>query len=387
MTSMKYAVIGAGMMGSAVAYDLATRNPDVEVVLADKDQDRASRAAQAIAHNVRPLRADANNRAELAAAIRGARVMVSAVSYAVNFQLSELAIDEGVHYCDLGGNDDVVQRQLSLDADAKRRGVLLVPNCGLAPGLIGILAMEGVRQCDTVDSVSMRVGGLPQHPRPPLNYQLVFSPEGLLNEYIERATTIQGGELLQVDSLSGLEDITFPQPFGTLEAFYTSGGASLLPHLLKGRVQALDYKTIRYRGHCEKFKTLLELGFASNEPLMVGTTVKTNREFFTDLLQKRLDFGDRDVVLGRTTVCGRASSAKRVLAYEFIDYYDEPTKMTAMMRGTAFPTSIIAQMIAAETITACGVVLPEVCVPPDIMIQELAKRRFRITKDVIETRR
>ena len=387
MTSMKYAVIGAGMMGSAVAYDLATRNPDVEVVLADKDHDRASRAAQAIAHNVRPLRADVNNRAELAAAIRGARVMVSAVSYAVNFQLSELAIDEGVHYCDLGGNDDVVQRQLRLDADAKRRGVLLVPNCGLAPGLIGILAMEGVRQCDTVDSVSMRVGGLPQHPRPPLNYQLAFSPEGLLNEYIERATTIQGGELLQVDSLSGLEDITFPQPFGTLEAFYTSGGASLLPHLLKGRVQALDYKTIRYRGHCEKFKTLLELGFASNEPLMVGTTVKTNREFFTDLLQKRLDFGDRDVVLGRTTVCGRAGSAKRVLAYEFIDYYDEPTKMTAMMRGTAFPTSIIAQLIAAETITARGVVLPEVCVPPDIMIQELAKRSFRITKDVIETRR
>lgn len=384
---MKYAVIGAGMMGGAVAYDLATRNPDVEVILADKDHDRASRVAQAIAHNVRPLRADVNNRAELGAAIRGARVMVSAVSYAVNFQISQLAIDEGVHFCDLGGNDGVVQKQLSLDAEAKRRGVLLVPNCGLAPGLIGILAMEGVRQCDTVDSVSMRVGGLPQHPRPPLNYQLVFSPEGLLNEYIERATIIQGGEILQVDSLSGLEDITFPQPFGTLEAFYTSGGASFLPHLLKGKVQALDYKTIRYKGHSEKFKTLLELGFASNEPLMVGTTVKTNREFFTDLLRKRLDIGDRDVVLGRATVSGRAGSARRVLAYEFIDYYDEPTKMTAMMRGTAFPTSIIAQMIAAETITARGVVLPEVCVPADIMIQELGKRNFRITKDVIETRR
>jgi lysine 6-dehydrogenase len=384
---MKYAVIGAGMMGSAVAYDLATRNPNAEVILVDKDYDRALQAARAIARTVRPLQLDVHNREELAAAIRGCRVMVGAVSYAVNVELSRLAIDEGVHFCDLGGNDDVVRQQLSLDTEAKTRDVLVVPNCGLAPGLIEILAMEGVGECDAVESVTMRVGGLPQHPRPPLNYQLVFSAEGLLNEYLEPATVIRDGEIHQVDSLSGLEEITFPEPFGSLEAFYTSGGASLLPHLLKGRVKHLDYKTIRYTGHRDKFMTLLELGFASNEPLMVGTTLKTNREFFTDMLRKRLDLGDKDVVLGRATIVGQAGSARRVLAYEFMDYYDEPTKMTAMMRGTAFPASVIAQMIAAGTITARGVVLPELCVPAGIMVRELGNRNFRITKNVTDSRR
>ncbi len=374
-------------MGSAVAYDLATQHPHGEVLLADADYERAARAARAIAQNVRPVQLDVNDHEQVAATIRGSNVVVGAVSYAVNVELSRCAINEGAHFCDLGGNDDIVRQQLSLDAEAKARNVLVAPNCGLAPGLIGILAMEGVRECDTVERVAMRVGGLPQHPRPPLNYQLVFSAEGLLNEYLEPTTVLQDGELRQVDSLSGLEEITFPAPFGTLEAFYTSGGASFLPTLLKGQVQHLDYKTIRYKGHRDKFVTLLELGFASNEPLMVGTTLKTNREFFTDMLRKRLDFGDKDVVLGRATVTGRAGQKERVLAYEFMDYYDEPTKMTAMMRGTAFPTSIIAQMIAGGTITARGVVLPEVCVPAGIMIRELGKRNFRITKHVTDARR
>jgi len=384
---MTYTVFGAGMMGSAVAYDLATRNPSTEIILADIDLERARQAARAIARTVHPRKVDVNDKQDVSVAMRGSSVVVSAVSYTVNYQLSRAAIDEGVHLCDMGGNDDVVQKQLSLDAEAKARGVTIVPNCGLAPGCINILAMDGLKEFQEVDSVTLRVGGLPQHPRPPLNYQLVFSPEGLINEYVEKAVILHEGEIQLVDSLSGLEEISFPEPFGTLEAFYTSGGASLLAHLLKGRVKELNYKTIRYKGHCEKFKTLLELGFASDEPLMVGTTVKTNREFFIDLLRKRLDFADKDVVLGRATIMGRTGSTKRTLAYEFIDYYDEPTKMTAMMRGTAFPTSITAQLLAQGVINSPGVVLPELCVPADMMMQELGKRNFRITKHLVDTRR
>ena len=163
----------------------------------------------------------------------------------------------------------------------------MVPNCGLAPGLAGILAVAGAGEFEEIDAIRMRVGGLPQHPRPPLNYQIVFSAEGLINEYVEDAEVIRNGVRTSVPSMRDLEEIAFPPPFGTLEAFNTSGGASMLPEMFEGKVKELDYKTIRYPGHCEKFRMLLELGFADPEPLTFGSTVKTRKELFADLLRTK----------------------------------------------------------------------------------------------------
>ena len=381
---MKYTVIGAGMMGSAAAYDLAKANPDDEIVLADINFQQATQAAKAIGSNVRPLRLDVNAQKDILRAIEGSSAVISAVSYSVNYQISKAGIQAGVHVCDLGGNDEVVARQLTLDADAKQKGVTIIPNCGLAPGLINILAMEGAKELDELESIHLRVGGLPQNPQPPLFYQIAFSVDGLINEYVEKAAVIRNGNLMHIDPMSELEEIEFKE-VGKLEAFNTSGGISTLTELLKGRVKNLDYKTIRYRGHCEKFKTLLDLGFATNEPVMVGGSVKTNREFFAEMLRKKLDHGDKDLVVARATITGRKGNAERVLVYEFVDYYDDTTKITAMMRTTAFPTSIITQMLAHGIISTRGVLPPEVCVPGDRMIAELAKRKVRITKRITET--
>lgn len=382
---MKYLVLGAGMMGSAAAFDLATRDPGSEVILADINLQTATRSAKAVGNNVTPLRLDVNIHGDLIRAMQGCGAVVSAVTYSVNYQVTRAALEAGVHMVDLGGNNDVVQRQLALDAEAKARGITIVPNSGLAPGLINILAVHGSREFDRVDAIHLRVGGLPQHPRPPLNYQIVFSVEGLINEYVEQAAVISDGQLKHIDSMSGLEDITFPPPFGTLEAFSTSGGLSTLTEHFAGKVKELDYKTIRYRGHCDKIKTLLDLGFATSEPMMVGGSVKTNREFFAELLRKKLDFGDKDVVLARAVITGRHGEAEKTLAYEFVDGYDDATAMTAMMRATAFPTAITTRMLAHGRITARGVMPPELCVPGDEMIEELGKRNLKITKRVTET--
>jgi lysine 6-dehydrogenase len=382
---MKYLVLGAGMMGSAAAYDLARSGPDNQVVLADINLQTAKRSAGAIGANVQPVRLDVNSNRDLVEVMRGCDAVISAVTYSVNLQVTRAALQAGVHVCDLGGNNDVVEKQLALDGEARTKGVTVIPNCGLAPGLINILAVTASKEFDTLDSIRLRVGGLPRHPRPPLNYQIVFSVEGLINEYVEQALVIQDGELKHIDSMSGLEEIEFPEPFGMLEAFATSGGLSTLPELFAGRVKTLDYKTIRYPGHCEKFKTLLDLGFATREPMMVGGSVKTNREFFADLLGKKLDFGDKDVVLARATITGTRRGAEKVLAYEFVDHYDETASITAMMRATAFPTSITAQMLANGTIAERGVKPPEQCVPGDALIGELGKRNMRITKRITET--
>jgi lysine 6-dehydrogenase len=382
---MKYTVIGAGMMGSAAAYDLATVNPSDEIIIADIDLQQATRTAKAIGPNVAPLRLDVNIEKDLIRALDGRNAVISAVSYSVNLQITRAAIRAGVHVCDMGGNDDVVKKQASLHSDAKQKGITIVPNCGLAPGLINILAMEGAKEFDELDSIHLRVGGLPQNPRPPLYYQIVFSVEGLINEYVEKASVIRDGTLMHVDSLSDIEEIEFDK-LDTLEAFNTSGGISTLTELLQGRVKDLDYKTIRYKGHCEKFKTLLELGFATNDPILAGGSLRTNREFFADLLRKKLDYNDKDLVVARATITGRKGNAQKVLVYEFVDYYDDATAMTAMMRTTSFPTAIIAQMLAHGLITARGVLPPEVCVPGDRMIAELGKRNVKITKRITETR-
>ncbi len=379
---MNYTVIGAGMMGSAAAFDLAGMETTTEVLLADIDLQRATAAAGKIGPKVKPVRLDVNSDTELSAAIRGKGAVISAVSYTVNHRISKAALDAGVHVIDLGGNNDVVNQQLTLHEQAKQKGVTIVPNSGLAPGLTSVLVMTGIREFDVLDSIRIRVGGLPQHPQPPLNYQLVFAVEGLINEYIEKAVVIRDGKLRLVESMVDVEEISFAEPFGTLEAFNTSGGLSTMASLLEGRVKNLDYKTIRYKGHCEKFKTLLDLGFASSEPIVAGTTVRTSREFFEHLLRKKLDYGDTDVVLARVAINGTQGGREKSVKYEFVDYFDNATGITAMMRTTAFPTSIIARMLAEGVIKERGVLPPESCVPGELMIEELAKRNVMIHKRV-----
>ena len=381
---MRYLVLGAGMMGSAIAYDLATTSPSDTVILADRDGGLAERVAGGIGANVRPLQLDVHDQPAVENALNGVGVVVSAVSYSVNEALTRIAIDAGVHFCDLGGNNDVVDRQLAMDADARAQRVTILPNCGLAPGLINILAVTGMEHFDSVESIKLRVGGLPQHPRPPLNYEIVFSANGLLNEYIEKSEIIEDGALRQVESMTGLETLTFPPPFGTMEAFHTSGGISTLARLLIGKVRHLDYKTIRYPGHCEKFRMLLELGFAGAEPIQIGNSVRTTREYFTEMLKRKLSTGDTDLVLARASLSGISGKRRRTLVYECVDYYDEQTRISSMMRTTAFPTSIAARMLAQGTIARHGVMPPENCVPGDLMIAELAKRGIVITTNIID---
>jgi lysine 6-dehydrogenase len=376
---MKFLVIGAGMMGSAVAYDLARSSGVEGVTLADIDIARCREVARRIGSTkVRPVALDVNYYDQVIDAMRGHDCAIGAVSFHHNFLLTTAAIEAHVHFCDLGGNDDIVHKQLSLNDRAKKADIAVIPNCGLAPGLANILAARGAELFDTVDSIHLRVGGLPQHPKPPLNYQLVFSVEGLLNEYSGKSTVLRNGTLTQVDTLSETEMIDFPPPFGTLEAFHTSGGVSLLPQMFAGKVRELDYKTIRYPGHCERFKTLLDLGFGSNEPITVGSNVLTSKELFSELLSKKLEKTGKDVVLLRVWIQGIRERRLQTLAYNVIDFFDENDNITAMMRMTAFPTSVIARFIVDGRITVRGVATPEMCVPMRPIIEALRSRNINV---------
>ncbi len=379
---MRALVIGAGMMGTALVYDLVFSNTFSEILISDIDIKKAISVAEKINRKVEPVQLDVNNYDDVIDLMSGVDVVISAVPYSHNYLLTKAAIEAEKHFLDLGGSNEILKKQLSLNEKAKEIGISIIPNCGLAPGLVNILAVQGAKEFDYVDEIHLRVGGLPQHPRPPLNYQIVFSAEGLINEYTEPVDVIRNGKFQSVNPLEDLEEIIFPEPFGTLEAFNTSGGLSTLCNYFLGKVKELDYKTIRYKGHCEKIKTLLDLGLASNEALIIGNSVKTLREFFIDLLYKKLIYNDEDVVLLRVEIRGEKEHRLKILTYEMIDYYDNVNQISAMMRTTSYPTSIIAQMIMDGRINSRGVIPPEYCTDAEEMIKELRKRNIFISKNI-----
>jgi lysine 6-dehydrogenase len=308
------------------------------------------------------------------------------VVYTHNLRLAQAAIEARTSFCDLGGNNSVVKSELELDAEARRAGINIIPDCGLAPGMVSVLVAHGAARFDQLEEIHIRVGGLPQAPRPPLNYQIVFSVEGLINEYIERARIIRNGQIVEVDSMTETESLSFPAPFEELEAFQTSGGTSTLPETFLGRVRELDYKTIRYPGHCEKFKLLIDLGLCSSEAVDLGGTIVSPRRVLGEMLQRHLPADEPDVVLILVEFRGAPAGRDRTqaLRYYIIDRYDERTGLSAMQRTTSFPASIIAQMMARGDIREKGAIPQERCVPPEAFVHELERRDIRIMTEGFE---
>jgi len=369
---MRILVLGAGRMGFGAVHDLI-QQPDVdEVTVADVAADRANHVASVVDGNVTPRAIDVSNHQDVVALMRGHDSAISCVNYWLNERLARAAIEAGTNFCDLGGNNDIVDAELALDAEARTRGVNIVPDCGLAPGMVAVLVAHGAAQFETLEEIHIRVGGLPQNPKPPLDYQLVFSVEGLINEYIERARVIRDGRITMVDSMTEVEEIEFPEPFGKMEAFQTSGGTSTLPETFLGKVRELDYKTIRYPGHCAKFKTMVDLGLCSSDKMTVDGVQVAPRRVLGDLLVRNLPADEPDVVLVRVEFVG---NGKR-LRYDIIDRYDEATGLSAMMRTTAFPASIVALMMARGQTTQKGALPQERCIPPELFMQELARRKI-----------
>jgi len=385
--SVRFVVLGAGLQGVATAYDLL-RNPATEAVtLADVDGERVRAAAgRLVSDKVKAVEADCADPEGLKKAMRDHQVAVSALPYRLNLRAAKAAVDCGVGFVDMGGNIETVLDELRLNQAAKDAGVTLIPDCGLAPGLGNVLVADAVFEMEEITDVRVRVGGLPAVPQPPWNYMLVFSFEGLLNEYVGKCAVLRDWNRTEVDALTGLEIITFPKPLGPCEAAFTSGGSSTLPWSFAGRVRNLDYKTVRYPGHYEKLKALAALGFFDDAEVEVeGVRVKPWKVLRV-LFEDKLNFPHAtDLVILRVESVGLKEGKPVRLRHEMMASRDEETGLTAMMRTTAFPTSIIAQMIAGGHIDKKGAYPPEMVVPPRELIAELAKRDIlvmRIWEDI-----
>lgn len=381
---MKILVLGAGMMGRAIAHDLSKYSNFKDITIADKGKQTiqsAEKLLEELEHkNLEFINIDVDDTNLVKKHFQNYNIAISAVPYTFNYKLARIAVETLTHFLDLGGNNEIVEKERSLSKKAIKNDVTIIPDCGLAPGLTSIITRDIVENMDSVDIVKLRVGGLPVNPKPPLNYQIVFSPNGLLNEYIEDAIVLDHGKIVKKKSMTELETIMFPQPFGKMEAFLTSGGCSTLPYTYKDKIGYLDYKTVRYPGHCEKFKNLLDLGFAGEKKIKIGKQRIVPKDLLTTLLVKNLPRDEKDIVLLKVISEGIKEGKKCSVEYTMMDYYDEENNISAMMRTTGYPVSIIAQMIEKGLIKKKGVFCPEETVPCTPFFDELNKRDIIINK-------
>ncbi|MDT7603910.1 MAG: hypothetical protein QOF61_1907 [Acidobacteriota bacterium] len=383
---MKILVLGAGRMGLGAAYDLAHNSPDVTAVtVADLDGERARAVCETVdSPKLTPAQVDVEDDARVVALMRGHDAALSCVTYFHNLRLARAAIEARTNFCDLGGNNSVVDAELALDSEARAAGVNVIPDCGLAPGMVAVLAAHGAERFDEIEAIHIRVGGLPLQPKPPLNYQIVFSVEGLINEYVERARVVRGGRIVEVESMTEIEELEFPAPFGRMEAFQTSGGTSTLPDTFAGRIRELDYKTIRYPGHCAQVKLLIDLGLASSDEVDLNGVRVAPRRLLGEMLLRHLPADEPDAVLVRLEFRGSQGGARRTLRYDIIDRFDERTRLSAMMRTTAFPASIVAQTMARGATMKKGALPQELSIPPAPFVAALAARDIRIEENFID---
>jgi lysine 6-dehydrogenase len=376
---MRMLVLGAGQQGSACAYDLLTQT-DYEVVLADLNVDSLPALLQPfLGGRLSVRRVDANDRAAIREVMQGIDATMSAFPYYFNLGMAVAAVDSGSHFCDLGGNTEIVLQQKELHERAVAKGVSIIPDCGLAPGMVNILAEHGIRQLERPTSVRIKVGGLPQHPVPPLNYQVVYSLEGVLDYYTTLSWILRDGEPMQVEALSEVEELDFPG-IGRLEAFHTAGGLSLMAQRYEGRLDSMEYKTLRYPGHADAIRLIRELGLLGLEPVDVKGTEIVPRDAFMAIvgpLLKKDPSKSPDQVALRVEVSGEKDGRDVTLRWDLLDRFDASTGTTAMMRTTGYSLSTTAIFQATGRV-APGVGTPDEAMPAEPYIHELRKRGIDI---------
>jgi lysine 6-dehydrogenase len=279
----------------------------------------------------------------------------------------------------MGGNEDIVLSQLSLNQSAQKAGISIIPDCGMGPGLTVSLAAYGISLLEEAHEVFIWDGGLPQNPEPPWNYKLTFHINGLTNEYDGNATFLRDGEIVKIPSLSEIEEIEF-QPLGKLEAFVTSGGATTAILSYKGKLKTFQNKTLRYPGHYDQFRSYKLLGLFNESAQESGRFSFIPRDIFHNLLEPSIKAPPnfKDICVIRVLVRGKKEGKFHECVLEILDRYDEKTNFTAMERLTGYHTSILLSL-SVKKLSNSGISGPELAINPPSISGELKKRNINVS--------
>jgi lysine 6-dehydrogenase len=361
----KILVLGAGMIGGVLAGELAKSG--AEVVVGDREPRTIP--------GCKVVKMDFLDRGALMTAMKaGYDVVSSAVPGSMGFGVMETAIKAGVDLVDVSFGEE---NPLTLNEKAKNAGIMIVPDCGVAPGFSNFLVGLGMTKVKNPREAHIKVGGLPQKPKPPLNYRLVFSAEAVVDEYTRRARIVKNGKAVEVEALSGLESFEFPG-VGELECFYTDGLRTLVDTL---KLKDMDEKTIRYPGHVEKVKTMVDMGLFAKEPKILGVSPRDFMEAFISSTM-RLGKGEGDITILEVEVRGENGA----VTYRMLDKFDEKNNITSMARTTGYPIAVLSLLVARKEIEKKGVVPLEILGGDTrvskLILKELNARNIKIDEKI-----
>lgn len=365
----KALILGAGMMGSAMAVDLR-RGGDFDVTVADVS---AAALAPLEAVGVSTLRADLGDPAALGSVIAEADIVLGALPSRLGLRALEVLARAGKAYCDISfmAEDPRVYDEL-----AREHGAVIVYDAGVAPGMTNLCAGHAARTLSPCERIDLYVGGLPAERKPPFEYKAGFSPADVIEEYMRPARLIQGGAVVTREALSDVEVVGFPG-LGELEAFNTDGLRSLLDTL---SVPDMREKTVRYPGHAALMRVFRETGLFSERPLEVGGVTVRPIDVTSALLFPLWKFeeGEADITVFRARAVGRLDGRRVVHGWELVDRYDPQSGLRSMSRTTAFTATVIARLIAAGEFDRPGVHPPEALAEKpglfERILRELAER-------------
>jgi len=352
---MKILLLGCGNIGSIAARDLAESLPSAKIVVVDASRARAEQTAADIGQgNVSYALLDASNRNELVRTVRKFDLAIGALPGFLGLRACKASISAGVDMVDVSFMPENIMK---LHRDALKAKVCVVPDCGMSPGLGSILVGHASSQLDTIESVHMFNGGLPEKPLPPLDYVITWSSKDLIELYTRRANIVQEGKMIQVEATTGIEEVMFPG-VGKLEAFYTDGLRTLL-HTVKVTGEMWE-KSLRHPGHIEKINLLRALGFFEGDPVQVEGVKLAPRALTEKLLEMKLKKPKvRDTVAMLIEIVGLRNASRIKFQYYMLDRFDRKRQITAMARTTAYTTSVVAQLVIKKVIEEKGVIPPE----------------------------
>ncbi|WP_028351580.1 saccharopine dehydrogenase family protein [Bradyrhizobium murdochi] len=347
-------IIGAGRIGGAIASMLADIG-DYKLTVVDRSGEQLAKIDRHPAVSTAVL--DIADHASLVAALKGKFAVLSAAPFYLTRQIAEATLAAGGHYLDL--TEDVVTTK-EIEALAQNADRAFIPQCGLAPGFISIVAIDLASRFDSLDSVRMRVGALPQYPSNALNYNLTWSIDGLINEYIKPCEAIVEGRLVTVPAMEEREELSLDGV--TYEAFNTSGGLGTLARTLEGKVRTMNYRTIRYPGHQAIIKALLN-----------DLNLKNRRDLLKDLLENALPATMQDVVVIFVTVCGWRDGryVQETYANKIYAGTVAGRKLSAIQITTAAGAATVFDLLAQGRLSARGFVRQE-----EIAMTDFLSNRF-----------
>lgn len=347
---MKIIVLGAGLVGKAMALDLASE-PEFSLTSVDLKQEALAELATA---GIKVIGQDISQSEATKDLVSDYDLVINAVPGYLGFQSLKACLEAGRNVVDISF---FPENPFELDSLAKGQNITAAVDCGVAPGLSNILAGYGLSQLDKAYSVMIYVGGLPVIRKWPFEYNAVFSPVDVIEEYLRPARCLENGQLVIKPALSEPEFLEF-EKLGTIEAFITDGLRTMIETLT---VPEMVEKTLRYPGHREKMLALRQAGFFSEQPIEIAGQKVRPVDLSAKILFPRLNVeaGEEDLTILRVVVSGEKDGQPLRLTYDLFDRFDRKSGIHSMARTTGYTATAVARAVARGLIKKNGIIAPE----------------------------